>query len=242
MKTDSKVIQEAIDNCLGTPVFIGFSEHILKLRRNLVAISIGILLYKSFGVKIENIFGISCKGVPIYKIDLALLLYLSYNCIHYAWDGYETFLRWKIRTSGTFKNPIPPITNTGSQAVTVDQLDADSALKRAIRIRDIGYGNGEQSYLYSLIAQAVNNNLSKINTSISTDASNAIDEKYLALKGTLEMIRRGLENFEKSFYSFQKTQWIRFLVIDFIIPLVLFAWAWCWLIYSISTSNNFDID
>lgn len=98
---------EAIGQILGEPVFIGLSEYDLKLRRNLTALSIFIIFYKWCDIQIENIFGLSCRGVEHYKIDIALIIYLIYSALYFFSEAWETYLRWKIRLSGTFtKVPI----------------------------------------------------------------------------------------------------------------------------------------
>ena len=93
---------ELVRKLLGEPVFIGFSDYVLKLRRNLVAMAIFSIFYKWTNLEINTILGLDCSEVPQYKIDIFLASYLAYNFLYFLSEAFVTYSRWKIRLSGTF--------------------------------------------------------------------------------------------------------------------------------------------
>ena len=149
---------EALRKLLGKPVFIGFSDYVLKLRRNLVAIAIFIIFYKWTNSKISIILGLDCRNVPHNKIEIFLAIYLLYSLLYFLSEAFGTYLRWKIRLSGTFEALSQPRDNNKI-------IDNNFDILEAIKLKDIGYCHGEQSYLFSTMAQAVYANLDNLNPS-----------------------------------------------------------------------------
>jgi hypothetical protein len=145
---------EALRKLLGEPVFIGFSDYVLKLRRNLVAIAIFIIFYKWTNSEISIILGLDCRNIPRTKIEIFLAIYLFYSLLYFLSEASGTYLRWKIRLSGTFKALNQPRDD--------NKAFANSDILEAIQLKDIGYCYGEQSYLFSVIAQAAYANLNNL--------------------------------------------------------------------------------
>lgn len=85
-----------LDTILGEPIFDDFTEHTLRIRRNLLAISVVALFYKLNDLQIEGgqVFGIKFAGLTSSAIDHALFWLLTYQLIHFAWNGWGHLLRW----------------------------------------------------------------------------------------------------------------------------------------------------
>ena len=206
---------ESVKNLLGEPVFIGLSDYVLKLRRNLVALSAFIIFYKSTGAKI-SIFGFNCTNLDQNIIDKYLVIYLLYSASHFFFEAWETYLRWVIRLSGTFKEVQPPPQTLGrlksSPSLKDDLSNAKEFIQDCAKLKyreNISLG---QSYLYSVILQLLIYNkeeLSKESTS------------KLILQFASQCAEESLKRFREKFKQFQLTQIIRFLAFDIFIPLGL---------------------
>lgn len=75
-------------------------------------------------------------------IDKALTAYLVYSFFHYAIEGYEEYMAWRIRLTGLQTDRLP----LGSGFSYSDS---------GIAVSDIGLGTGKEASLYSLFLQAV---------------------------------------------------------------------------------------
>lgn len=222
---------EAVRKLLGEPAFIGFSDHVLKLRRNLVALTVFIIFYKWTGAEITNILGLSCASISKNKIDEFLAYYLLYSFLYFVSKTFETYARWRIRLSGTFGNLNQPRSDNKKLYIpkSFDVLEA-------IKLQDIGYCRGEQSYLYSTIAQAIYANSNNLKDKPERGEMFFVDENsnkneffknraLLTSEAILDIVRIGLERFQKGFCNFQKVQIIRFFLFDIFVPLVLTGFA-----------------
>lgn len=120
------------------------------------------------------------------------------------------------------REPLNPPTSTSAMEVRSKRDE----IQDCIGLRDIGYCHGEQSYLYSIMAQAVYYNSKNITGETklgdmrmsSSDLSGDNQESF-AGEAILEIVKTGLERFNKGFRNFQIVQLIRFLFWDILIPL-----------------------
>jgi hypothetical protein len=224
----SKQKLEAVRKLLGEPVFIGFSDYVLKLRRNLVAMAVFIIFYKWTNLKINIISGLDCTEVPKNKIDIFLASYLVYSLLYFVSEALETYSRWKIRLSGTFADLNQLRSDNKALVTTLEKFD----VVEAIKLKDIGYGLGEQSYLFSTMAQAIYANSANLkdkpeiglyyNCSENSNKNKFFENRVLLTsEAILEIVKTGLDRFQKGFYNFQKLQIIRFFFFDIFVPLVL---------------------
>lgn len=214
--------EQSIREILGNPVFISLSDYALKLRRNLIALSCVAVFYKLSGAQIIHtdkvtLFGFTFSGIKQNFLDVSCGCYLCYSFFHYVFESWEIFLRWKIRLSGTFKEVIKQTTVTASMSINTD-------IKERIELKDIGYCYGEQSYLYSVLAQIIYSNLNNL-------SSSEPERQIRALHQILLTVKEGLDRFQKSFKQFQKMQVSRFFIFDVFVPFVAVGTAIFFLIH-----------
>jgi hypothetical protein len=234
----SKQKLEAVRKLLGEPVFIGFSDYVLKLRRNFVALAIFIIFYQWSGVKIVNLFGLQCDEVPPYKINIFLVSFLFYTSLYYFSQAWRTYKQWGIRLSGTFENS-NQIKSKDKKLTFISEnnLSNVDCMIEAIQLKDIGYCHGEQSYLFSIMAQAIYANLENLKNNpeigemyfVQDEGASEFDfykkRKFLTSLNILEIVKTGLERFQKGFCNFQKWQIGCFFFFDILVPVVLTCFA-----------------
>ena len=221
----SKQKLEAVRELLGEPVFISFSDYVLKLRRNLVALTIFIIFYQWLGLKISNVFGLDCAEIPRDKIDIFLAFYLVYTSVYFFSEAWETYLRWKIRLTGTFSTVPQPSSDNNESLRIISDLNVVNAIK----LRDIGYCRGEQSYLFSIMAQAIYAN----SNDLEGNLKDKIELRSRISVDILELVKIGLERFQKGFSNFQKWQIGRFFFFDILAPFALTCIAFYMVLYKI---------
>lgn len=222
---------EAVRALFGEPVFIGLSEYVLKLRRNLVALSTFIIFFKWAEIPTINLFGLNCEHIDHGKIDIFLGTYLLYSAAYFFYEFWETCLRWGIRLTGACE-----LQKLRTSDAKVVDITSEPEISDIIKLKDIGYGHGEQSYLYSIIAQIIYANSSNLQGKAKSGAAYfSKDENFKssnlptvyekealeAREAILNTIKIGLERFQKGFNNFQKVQVIKFFLFDIFIPILL---------------------
>lgn len=83
------------------PVFTGFAQYILDIRRNLIALSFGVLTYKLSGATItavQGIFWLNITGIKDGFIDSALFWYLWYNLSHFFIEVFIIYKSFQMLT------------------------------------------------------------------------------------------------------------------------------------------------
>ncbi|WP_122313307.1 hypothetical protein [Pseudomonas coronafaciens] len=95
---------EQIAKVLGEPVGFDISETASKLRRNLLLISVVVIILIVGGIQAGadiSLFGIKLTGVTPKKLMIGLAVVLTYHLIHYLWYCYELYSEWTLRLTGT---------------------------------------------------------------------------------------------------------------------------------------------
>lgn len=88
---------------LKNPVFLEVSEPIRKMRSNLMIVSVVAIFSISMGLGVaatSSISGIQFTGLTDTKISTGLLLVTSYMLIHFVWSSWDGFQEWRVRCSG----------------------------------------------------------------------------------------------------------------------------------------------
>lgn len=95
---------EAVERVLGEPVAGDFPENALKVRRNLLVVSlVGILLVLT-GAKLNpdsDVMGFRFLGITESLVRMSLLASTAYLWIHFAWYTIDAFSEWRLRLTGT---------------------------------------------------------------------------------------------------------------------------------------------
>lgn len=89
---------------LDHPVFLEVNEPIRKMRSNLMIASVISIFSISMGLGISSstsVSGVQFTGLTESKISIGLLCITSYMLVHFAWSSWDGFQEWMIRCSGT---------------------------------------------------------------------------------------------------------------------------------------------
>lgn len=95
---------KAVSKVLGEPIFGELSENILKIRRNLLVISL-VSIFVIYGdLRIDpnsTIFGLKFRGLTENIIVYGLSIANTYLFLHYLWCCFDSFAEWRVRVTGT---------------------------------------------------------------------------------------------------------------------------------------------
>jgi hypothetical protein len=96
--------QAAVEKILGEPYMPDFSEEALKVRRNLLAVSLISIAGTIAGVRIapdSPVFGFHLEHLNQAVIGKVVALVVGYMLIHFLWYVIDAFAGWRLRVTGT---------------------------------------------------------------------------------------------------------------------------------------------
>lgn len=96
--------RQQISKVLGEPVGFDISETARKLRRNLILVSMIVLILIVGEIEAGtdfSVLGVKLTGVTPFKLMVGLSIVLVYTFIHFLWYCYEHYCEWSIRVTGT---------------------------------------------------------------------------------------------------------------------------------------------
>lgn len=95
---------EATEKVLGTPVYCSLPDEVLRIRRNLMLISIVSIFLTLGGLQLQpesSILGLRLSGLTTMLAKNGLLVVTGYLLAHFVWASIESFLEWRLRITGT---------------------------------------------------------------------------------------------------------------------------------------------
>ena len=231
--------REEVAKVLGEPVGFDISETASKLRRNLLLVSMLVMVLILGQIEAGtdfSIFGVKLTGVTPFKLMVGLSIILAYTFFHFAWCCYEMYSEWSIRITGT---KLTFITGARYGAVGADYPD-----------------NPKQSTLYTWwiqearSMQAYSDLLNRVDESISQFSSHveqlqqrdmtmagSVSQSIQGMKHTLEQVKQALASteavvmntripeslarFDKRFRLLLKSQNMRTVIVEIGIPVLL---------------------
>lgn len=231
--------REEIAKVLGEPVGFDISEAASKLRRNLLLVSILVMVLILGQIEAGSdfsLFGVKLTGVTPFKLMVGLSIILAYTFFHFVWYCYEIYSEWSLRITGT---KLIFITGARLGATGADYPD-----------------DPKQSTLYTWWMQetrsmrAYSELLSRVDESISQFSSHveqlqqrdmtmagSVSQSIQGMKNTLEQIRHSLASteaivtntripeslarFDRRFRLLLKSQNMRTVIVEIGIPVLL---------------------
>ncbi len=253
MKTTGEVKKndDNVKKLLGEPISKEFSESILKIRRNLLIVSMlsCATIFWNLDVDSSSLFGIKFSGLTQRNLINGLFVVNSYLFFHYAWCCFDHFSIWRIRVSGTHTLYPPAHSAFDSGVSPIDRpldpkqstlyswwIENNKNLKNCLC--EIKIIKEEIAKANSIYQQLLDNktNVSEPKVGNRTAAvhkarlektlDRKLDHLSIAIetsKTTLssERILPSLETFDNWFQLSLRTQDLRWLVIDVVIPLFI---------------------
>jgi hypothetical protein len=200
------------------PVIEPLDTNTQRVRRNLIVISSISFFYTSFGngIDFENS---SFVGIKFHELNQEYLIYVLilinlYFLVHFTWALFDHMHENCLRLTGV---AIPMVRRVSriSDSYTLEPFTDDN----------------KQSTIYSWwsskreIVDAYENKLdkiSKLNIDVSqTERITTIQNKILEIQYKSSYISEAMHRFEKGFWKFQRSQLIRWFILDFGIPFVV---------------------
>ncbi|MGC4008541.1 MAG: hypothetical protein QM805_05835 [Pseudomonas sp.] len=242
---------------LGEPVGFDLSDAASKIKRNLLLVSLVIIILVLGELKTSDklsIFGVSLEGVTPEKLMLGLGFVLLYSAMHFSWYCFDALGEWYVRVTGT---RLAYITGARYADKVCDYPDdpKQSTLytwwlkeaRTAFRFRELMDDLGPQ-------IEEVNRRIDDIdagrnpsgNGAMAATAINMLNGTVLKFNSHLENYGRivgedripfSLKRFDRRFHLLLRSQNLRVLLVDVIVPFLVafyaavllgayFNWVW----------------
>ena len=236
---------KAVEETLGKPVAPELSDNTWKIRTNLIVTSVIAITVVLADLRIDpnsSFLGLKFGGFTDTVLRTGLLLILAYLSIHFLWTTFDSLLEWRLRVTGTRLSfittarlaseqgdyPNDPRQSTlyswwTSEAKRIGNLSARlPELERLLQNLD-----QDLRARYTAGADAMNivNACRPIGEArdIMIKLQQSIDEAQKALSATRVPV--SLKRFDNWFQLFLRSQNLRWLVIDLLVPIFLASYA-----------------
>ena len=237
----------AVEKALGEPVFIGFDDKTTKIRTSLFLLSVVSIGYALGGLQIDensSFLGLKFTGLNDELFRTGLLVTMVYLLVHFLWNSVDTFVEWMLRISGTRvafttgsfygnKNcdyPKHPRQSTlynwwKGQSGILDVVDTrwKSIQSQAVKTRQ---DTDKQQDKLDPLGQKALIDLQRTLKALLEKADNIhlMQEELKKLYGA-ERIEVSLQRFDSWFKLFLQSQNLRWITIEFSLPVGLALWA-----------------
>lgn len=230
---------ESVSKALGEPVATDFSDYVRKIRNGLLAISIIsiIILLGDLKISSESSFlGLKFEGLDDDLILWVIFCFNSYLFAHFLWCGFDSFQEWRLRVTGTrvmyqtgtrFATPDCDYPNDPRQSTLynwwkeearkISSFQAplehiDDELKAWKEKVEIALKKKDPNVVSACMSiNGVSENINKLMKSVE-NASKTIESNR---------IPASLKRFDSCFQLFLRSQNLRWLLIEFLFPLLL---------------------
>lgn len=229
----------AVDKALGEPYMPEFGEDALKVRRNLLVVSLISIAGTLGGVTIDPkypIFGFQFQHLTVGVLTAAIALTIVYLVVHFGWYVVDGIAGWRIRVTGT---RVAFIT-AGTWAS--DDLDYPSDPRQSTlynwwKLKRVAIGNlsNRLPTIETSLAD-LRSRLEKMqappnvveNSSNVLESLNAVQRAFVEFKHAIEAantndtsprVTASLRRFDRWFAFWLRSQNLRWLLIDVSAPL-----------------------
>ncbi|WP_319543178.1 hypothetical protein [uncultured Pseudodesulfovibrio sp.] len=94
----NETTQDIIKQTAAEP-FIEFPDRVMKTRRNLLVcclLSFAVFMGGQLGTN-PSAMGLNIKGLPLNYFPMVLWVVTLYFEVYFAWSGWQTYWRWRLR-------------------------------------------------------------------------------------------------------------------------------------------------
>lgn len=233
-----------VEKALGEPVATDFSDYVRKIRANLIivsAISISIALG---GLEIDptsSILGLKFNGLSNSFIFNSLLAINGYMLMHFLWCSFDAFQEWGLRVTGTRLAFITTARNSsGDGDYPSDPRQSslyhwwkDQSLKIGSLTSPVEEINKKLEIWESKVKIALESqgNPNAVNACMSI---NQVAGDVAKLKKSIEEAAKLLESsripvslqrFDQRFQLFLRSQNLRWLIIELLLPILMGSYS-----------------
>lgn len=235
---------EAVEKALGNPVAGDLPENALKVRRNLLVFGVISVFITLGGVKLDptsSVLGFKFSGVSEALITNALLAANVYFLLHFIWYAFEGILEWRLRVTGT-RLAFLTGSRFGSEHADYPDDPRQSTLytwwldnaKRIGNFKETACDLSEKIKAWEEKVSSFQNGNDSLNlaNAMSTlnqarSAADKLTKQIETTEKTLTAMRIpcSLGRFDGWFKLFLKSQNIRWLLVDILLPVLVGATA-----------------
>lgn len=236
---------EAVEKAIGEPAFAELPENAWKIRTNLILASVISIVIVFGELHIEpdsQILGLKFKGLSDTILTNGLIAIVAYLLLHFLWASLDALLEWRIRVTGT-RVAFVTTARLASEHGDYPNDPRQSSLYNWWKDEARKIGN------LSTHMQDIESKLNKWEAELrakfteGADAMN-ITNAVMSISGTREEIVRfsrevkaaaeaieaariptSLKRFDSWYGLFLRSQNLRWLIIDFLAPVLAGSYA-----------------
>ncbi len=236
---------EAVNKVLGEPVFAEFTDNAWKIRTNLILASVVSIAVVFANLHIEpdsQILGLKFKGLDDIVLTNGLIAVVAYLLAHFLWSSLDTIFEWRLRITGT-KVAFVTTARLASEHGDYPSNPRQSTLynwwkNEARKMESMSSRPAEidakllewEAQLKARFAEGAN----AMNIANATMSISDVRQDLAALKRSIEetskaiaaaRIPASLERFDAWYGLFLRSQNLRWLLIDFLAPVMTGSYA-----------------
>lgn len=236
---------EAVEKVLGEPVFLELTENAWKIRTNLIlasVISVAVVFGDLHLEPDSQILGLKFNGLSDTILTNGLIALVAYLLLHFLWTSVDALLEWRLRITGTrvaFVTTARLADKHGDYPSNPRQSTLYNWWKDEVR----------QLENFGATVQDMDKRLSELESEMKAKFSQGADainitnaiSPVVALRGELAKFKRALEDvgasingaripaslkrFDSWFGLFLRSQNLRWLLVDFLAPVLVGGYA-----------------
>jgi len=243
-RDDDNMIKE-VEEALGKPVLCDLSDKAWRVRTNLIIASVVSIAMVLGGLHIKpgsSVLGLQFDGLTDDLVRNILFWITLYLLLHFVWNSIDNFLEWRLRITGTrlaFVTTAIVASDHGDYPSDPRQSTLYSWWQyQANKIGNIVLKTSEiEKSLDELNNKLNDNNVKSTNPNIAgaciptlVETRDGVHRLVGAIESVAETVKAAripisLKRFDNWFGLFLRSQNLRWLVIDFSVPIFIAASA-----------------
>ena len=235
---------KAVEKSLGEPFALEFSDALRKMRAHLLICVVISLAATLMDLKIKPdtpVFGVTFDGLTNQKIFLGLFTINAYLLLHFFWSSLDSFQEWRLRRTGTM---VAYVTTASKSFYGGGESLDFSAEPKHSTLYSWWHQNTNRLIAVPEIVNQIDSNIKAMMDAVIVELNKAqtpelvnwqtnfmatrqqLSEVTESLKNTIkvlndERIPISLQRFDTAFRVLLTSQNARWLLFEWLLPLVL---------------------
>ncbi len=233
---------EAVRKALGEPFASEFSDKVWKIRTNLLVISVVSLFVVLARLRIEpesTVFGLRFAGLTEAVIRNGLFWVTLYLALHFLWSSFDSLVEWRLRITGTkvsfvttarFASEHADYPNDPRQSTLYRWWTEEAGKIGTLGVKAAAIDKELSEWETRLRAQACDLHANCLNIANAAQSISGVRERIAELTRAVEHTSKtlaalripvSLERFDRWFKLLLRSQNIRWVLIEFLLPVAL---------------------
>ena len=203
---------------LAEPFMTMFDDNTFRIRRNLLAISVIAFVYKCAATGIDptsSFLGVKLLELKSGSVDIIFALGVFYFLLHFLWSGWDKFQEWKLRLTGM------KVAKPSHGAYISDADEAGADIQEQATLHAWWASNVRQIDELKILTVQKDKVITIDNTSDLAATINIIRSNQDKLIERSVHIEAALQRYEKGFNHLQSSQKYRWVLLEFVFPVLL---------------------